>query len=347
MTAQRLLNGLRTNIHNLWPLFRYLFLRTETHAFCLALAGAALLGFYPFCSMLLWLTKHSAMWLQAHSPSWVWWDWNNVYNFTREAIYLYIPTSFLNLKGNPAEQDFLIRNMEISALYFKPTSILWVLLGAAGVFVPLEAGFNRLWNVEKDRSYWHNQALGLALTIVCSVIAMAFVAVNATVRYGTGAMFGTFRMIVGVVTLHYINLPDTPGPIQTAFNTVVFKIEAAVFFAIVILIFYKFLPNKKVRALDVLPAAILAGIMAQLVHTAYIFALPFMDIRSENGSQGMFFLPVNFLLLTYFETFVVLGGAFLATQTRVLPEWETLPGFSSAARQGGDSEKGSSKAPSQ
>jgi hypothetical protein len=33
-------------IKNLFPLFRYLILQTETHAFCLALASAALIGFF-------------------------------------------------------------------------------------------------------------------------------------------------------------------------------------------------------------------------------------------------------------------------------------------------------------
>jgi hypothetical protein len=333
MIAHRLLIGLRTNARNLWPLFRYLFLRTETHAFCLALSAAALLGFYPFCSMLLWLTKHAAIWLKANSPSWVWWDWNSVYDFTREAIYLYIPTSFI--RGNPVEADFLIRNLDVSVINFKATSILWILLGAAGVFVPLEAGFNRLWNAEKDRPYWLNQLVGLALTIVCCVMAMTFVAVNAALRYGTDFLFSAFRRIVYFVTFHYVDLPAEGGALQSIFNSVVLKIEAAAFFFLVILILYKFLPNKKVRTMSVLPAAIIAGIVAQLVQTGYVLALPFMDIRSEHGSQGPFFLPVNFLLLTYFETFVVLGGAFLATQPRVLPRLGILPSWRAIAKERG------------
>jgi uncharacterized BrkB/YihY/UPF0761 family membrane protein len=132
-------------------------------------------------------------------------------------------------------------------------------------------------------------------------------------------LFNFVRRIVGTITFQLVDLPDQVAAIQAIFNGLVLRIEAAIFFFLVILILYKYLPNKKVRTMDVLPAAILAGIMAQLVQTAYVFALPFMDIRSEYGSQGPFFLPVNVLLLTYCETFVVLGGAFLATHTRSAP----------------------------
>ncbi|HEX4999141.1 MAG TPA: YihY/virulence factor BrkB family protein [Terriglobia bacterium] len=325
MSGREIVIGLKNNVRNLWPLFRYLFLRTETHAFCLALSAAALLGFYPFCSMLLWLTRHASLWLHNHSPEWVWWEWNNVYNFTREAIYLFVPTSFI--KGNPIEKDFLIHNLDVSVSNFRASSIFWILLGAAAVFVPLEAGFNRLWRAEKDRSYWHNQAVGFALTVVCCVIAMAFVAVNSTLRFGTGFLFSLFQDIVEVISFHQLSIPDA---VQSAFNTAILKVEWAGFFFLVILILYKYLPNTKVRAVEVLPAALLAGVTAQIVQTAYVFILPSLDIRNEYGSQGPFFLPVNFLLLTYFETFVVLGGAFLATQPRNLSEVVVLPGLQPA-----------------
>ena len=50
------------------------------------------------------------------------------------------------------------------------SSLLWVLLGAAGIFIPLETGLNRLWNVQKDRPYWLNQLVGFSLTLVCTCV---------------------------------------------------------------------------------------------------------------------------------------------------------------------------------
>jgi uncharacterized BrkB/YihY/UPF0761 family membrane protein len=76
------------------------------------------------------------------------------------------------------------------------------------------------------------------------------------------------------------------------------------------------LPNKKITTSEVLPAAILAGIMAELVRMIYRLVLPATNLAA---TQGPFVVSVSFVLLTYFETFVVLGGAFLASRTERYP----------------------------
>src|SRR2546422_4889064 len=116
-----------SEVRNLFPLFRYLVLQTETHAFCLALACAALLGFFPASVAFLTLLKYVL-------------HWDAAYNVLIETLKIYFPTN----------QAFVIRNMEAFAQGYWRTriqllSLLWVLLGSAGVFVPLETGLNRLW----------------------------------------------------------------------------------------------------------------------------------------------------------------------------------------------------------
>lgn len=41
---------------------------------------------------------------------------------------------------------------------------LWILLGGAGVFIPLETAFNQLWGFSEHRPYWKNQLVGLVRT---------------------------------------------------------------------------------------------------------------------------------------------------------------------------------------
>ncbi len=41
--------------------------------------------------------------------------------------------------------------------------------------------------------------------------------------------------------------------------------------------------------------------------------------KRSGGSKGPSHISVNFVLLAYFETFVVLGGAYLASQTEAYP----------------------------
>lgn len=260
---------------NLIPLFRYLILQTETHAFCLALACAALIGFFPACLVMLTILKHILR-------------WNAAYNVFIDTLRLYYPTA----------QEFLIHNLEVNlpSRSVEVGSLFWVLLAATGIFVPLETGFNRLWQVREDRPYWLNQIVGFLLAVGCSLMALGFVAIS------TGLQF----------IVHFF-----PTEIlRRGLDYVVIRAVTTCFLIATIYAFYKFLPNKKIETREILPAAILAGIMADLVRMIYTFVLPATNL---NATQGPYFVSVSFVLLAYFETFVVLGGAFLASRTDRYP----------------------------
>ena len=275
---QRLIRELK----NLFPLFRYLILQTETHAFCLALAAAALLAFFPACLVMLAVFKNILRWDGAHDVL-----LNNV-----------LMTYF------PIDQEFVIRNLRLRLQWMGQrtglASLLWVLLGAAGVFVPLETALNRLWKVQEDRPYWLNQIVGFTLAIGCTVLAVVFLSFTTALH--------------GVVTQFPLNI------VRSALHFVVTRLSMTCFFIVTIFAFYKFLPNKKIDARQVMPAAILAGIMSELVRVIFVRVVP--DLYP---TQGPFAISVTFLLLVYFETFVVLGCAFLASRTERYPWMGFLP----------------------
>lgn len=260
---------------NLIPLVRYLILQTETHAFCLALACAALIGFYPACLVMLSVLKHIL-------------QWNAAYNVFIDTLRLYYPTS----------QEFLINNLEVNlpSRGVELGSLFWILLAATGIFVPLETGFNRLWQVREDRPYWLNQIVGFLLAVGCSLLALAFVGISTALQF----IVDFFPTEILRRTLDYL----------------VIRAVTTCFLIATIFAFYKVLPNKKTETRDVLPAAILAGIMAELVRMIYGLLLPLTNLAS---TQGPYIVSVTFVLLAYFETFVVLGGAFLASRTDRYP----------------------------
>src|SRR5215470_12811517 len=96
---------------NLFPLFRYLILQTETHTFCLALAGAALLGFFPACLVMLAVFRNVL-------------KWQGAYDVLLMTVGDYFPTN----------QAALLTALESSARQLgrhgQIGSLLWVLLGA-------------------------------------------------------------------------------------------------------------------------------------------------------------------------------------------------------------------------
>jgi membrane protein len=268
---------LTTELKNLFPLFRYLILQTETHAFCLALAAAALLGFFPASVVFLTLLRNV-------------FHWDAAYNVLLDTLTIYFP----------ANQKFVVRNMVVVAQGFRTRtqilSLLWVLLGSAGVFIPLETGLNRLWQVREDRPYWKNQLVGFTLTIGCSALALFFVAIS--------------------TELHSMILYLPFDIVRRATRFTVIRTTITCLFIVTTFALYKFLPNKKIETMQVVPAAIIAGLVAEVVRVIFSQMLPFLRVVA---TQGPFSTSVSFLLLVYFETFVLLGGAFLASRSERYP----------------------------
>jgi uncharacterized BrkB/YihY/UPF0761 family membrane protein len=170
------------------------------------------------------------------------------------------------------------------------------LVGSAGVFIPLETGFNRLWRVQEDRPYWLNQIVGFTLTVACAALALLFVAISTGLH--AAIAFLPFDIV------------------RATASFIVIRVTITCLFIVTVFAFYKFLPNKKIETAQVLPAAIIAGIMAEVVRVVFSRVLPYLRL---NATQGPFSITVSFLLLFYFETFVVLGGAFLASQSERYP----------------------------
>ena len=255
-----------------WPLLDYLLLTTQTHALCGSLAFFAMLGFYPLSLLLISLAKYVL-----RSPE--------VLGVVKLTLYSYFPTG----------QDFLLRNLDTSSRLYGDLTVLgtlWILLGGAGVFIPLETAFNHLWGFTNHRPYWHNQLVGLALTTVC------------------------WALLVGVV----IGLGHVPfGSREPALPVVGVVVGAMALFLV-----YRFLPHGGVPSAAVLPAAIFSALMAEAVRHVFLFVLPRLNLQD---SHGPFRVSVSFLVFVYVETFVLLAGAYLAAEAtgegairRLVPE---------------------------
>ncbi len=254
------LSVLRHRLLHPFPLVHYLLLTTETHAFCGSFAFFAMLGFYPLGLLLVSLAKHVL-----RSPE--------ALDAVRLIVYSYYPVS----------QDFLLRNLDLSSRQTGPQlsvyGALWILLGGAGVFIPLETAFNRLWGFSKHRSYWHNQLLGFLLTLVCWMMAVLLVLTLAPLP-------------------HFARVP-------------MLHLSAVAFGAAAVFLFYRFLPHGRVTSSAALPAAVLVAVAAEAVRGAFDLLLPLLDLPKV---QGPYYVTVSFLVFVYIEAFVLLAGAFLAAE---------------------------------
>jgi YihY family inner membrane protein len=254
------------------PLLKQLVLRTESHAYSAGLAFFALVGFYPFCLLLLWVSGDLLHWSAGDTV-------------IRETLREYYPQG----------KDFLIRNLDASVVQHRDelsfASAIWIVVGAAGIFVPLETALNTLWGVREHRPYWRNQLVGFLLTTAGVALAFLFVLLTAALE----------QLVSGV----------HPRMLENAVSYGVLRGTALALAIVAIFLLYRYLPNRSVTAREVLPAAIAAGVVAEAVRYVYLLALPHLDLSK---SQGPYHVSVSFALLAYFEAFVLMGGAFIAAR---------------------------------
>jgi len=249
-------------------------MRTDVHTFAFSVAANAILSFFPFVVLLMTVIRrvfHSAV----------------MYNVVVQLLGDYLP----------AGKDFVIRNLNAmvnSRQRVQVASLVILLVTSSGVFLPLEVALNRVWRFENNRSYLGNQLISFSLAFACGVLALLSIAATAApvaflqfVLRGYGAGFVHF---VGFVMMK------------------VFAIIAsiAIFFLI-----YWLLPNGKVPARAVLPAAIIMGLLSEALKQAYIMALPWLNFQEV---YGPFALSVSMMFWAFLSGLLLLAGANLSAE---------------------------------
>src|SRR5271168_2996547 len=249
-------------------------MRTEVHTFAFSVAANAILSFFPFVVLMLTVIRRVF-----HSPV--------MYDVVVELLGDYLP----------AGRDFVIRNLNAmvnSRQRVQVFSLVILLVTSSGVFLPLEVALNRIWHFENNRSYLGNQVVSLGLAFACGVLALLSIALTAgpvafmqfLLRgYGTG-----FVRVVGFVMMKIFAMAAS----------------IAIFFLI-----YWLLPNGKVPARAVLPAAIIMGLLSEALKYAYILALPWLNFQEV---YGPFALSVSMMFWAFLSGLLLLAGANLSAE---------------------------------
>ena len=249
-------------------------MRTEVHTFAFSVAANSILSFFPFVVLLMTVIRrvfHSRV----------------MYDVVLELLRDYLP----------AGQDFVIRNLNSmvnSRQRVQAASLIILLVTSSGVFLPLEVALNRIWRFENNRPYLGNQLISLGLAFACGVLALLSIALTAgpvafmefLLRgYGTG-----FVRVVGFLMMKVCALAAS----------------IAIFFLI-----YWLLPNGKVPARAVLPAAIIMGLLSEALKYAYILALPWLNFQEV---YGPFALSVSMMFWAFLSGLLLLAGANLSAE---------------------------------
>jgi YihY family inner membrane protein len=252
---------------------RYL-LRTDVHTFAFSVAANAILSLFPFLLLLMTLIRRVF-----HSQA----MYGIVENLLRDSL--------------PTGQEFVIRNLNalVSSHHRAQVfSLVMLLISSTGIFMPLEVALNRVWKFPNNRSYLGNQLIALGLAFACGSLTLLSIGLTAgnlsmlkSVLHGYGAWY---VQLVGFVTMK------------------VFSIAAsiAIFFLV-----YWLLPNGKVPARGVLPAAVIMGLLSEALKYVYIFALPFLNFGEV---YGPFAISVSLIFWAFLSGMLLLTGAHLSAQ---------------------------------
>jgi len=252
---------------------RYL-LRTEVHTFAFSVAANSILSLFPFLLLMMTLIRYVF-----HSKV--------MYGVVESLLRDYLPTG----------QEFVIRNLNalVGAHHRAQVfSLVMLLITSTGIFMPLEVALNRVWGFRNNRSYLGNQLISLGLVFACGSLALLSVGLTAeNVPLVKRALHGYGAW--------YVTLAD--------FLTMkIFSILAsiAIFFLV-----YWLLPNRKVPARGVLPAAVIMGLLSEALKYAYIFALPRLNFAEV---YGPFAISVSLMFWAFLSGMLLLTGAHLSAR---------------------------------
>jgi len=254
--------------------FRYLF-SPEVHVYASSIAANALLTFFPFTFIVLTVCRR-------------WLHWESGFQVTLQLLRANLPTG----------ADFVVRNLLVLVQghsRLQVMSVAMILFTASGIFRPLEVALNKVWGIERNRNYLHNQAVALLFTVVFSLLVLSAILVIASAK--------SFAKVPAA-------LISTGGPTTIVWRGLLEAVLLPCLVAIFFLTYYA-LPNGKVPAGPLFSAALFTGLVTEAGKFTYQLTLPLFKFREV---YGPFALSVTLLFWAFLGALVVLAGAHLSAR---------------------------------
>jgi uncharacterized BrkB/YihY/UPF0761 family membrane protein len=270
------------------PTFRY-WMKTEVHVYAFSVAANVLLSFYPF--LIVSIAVASRFFNRATALS---------------AIDLALSDFFPDALGsflhnNPPPQG----KIEIISLFL-------LLFTANGVFEPLEVGLNNVWGIRKNRSFFWNQMVSLALIFICGGLVLGSLLMTAFNQE-------SFRQIAGAGPAWM------PPWIFTAIPILTFKMAAVPITVLVLFLIYRYLPNGKPPLDRVIPAAIVVGVLLEVLKQINKWVWPGF-YKKLDREYNVFKNSVTLILIGFLVSMLVLAGAEWSARGHRLDEGEKANG---------------------
>ncbi len=259
---------MRSLLRWLRPTFRY-WIQTEVHVFSFSVAANVLLSFYPFLIVMMWLSR--MVFGEATTVTAI------------DAVLRdYFPDSVAQFLHSKNHQNLpQLGGLEL-------TSVVLLLFTANGIFEPLEIGLNHVWGIAKNRSFFRNQLISLGLIFACGSLAMVSV------------------LVAG---LHTKSFAPTAEAAESAGISVIFlKLVALPLAALSLVLVYRYLPNGRPPMKRVIPAAIVVGMLLEVLKYVNALVWPWFYVKLDR-EYGVFKNSVSLIFIGFLAAMLVLAGA--------------------------------------
>ena len=276
------MNNVRRLGRALVPTCRYV-MQTEVHVFAFAVSAGLLLSFFPFLTVMLSICRYVLKWRAGVS-----------------AVYFALDDYFPDTFG-----QFIRRNFEVTVASRGPVQVISLVLlffTASGIFEPLEVALNRVWNCPKNRNYFKNQLVSLGLIFACGALML----------------ISTTLTVLNTEFLTGIKIRQT-APVANLIGLLLFKAAAIPMSMLVLFLIYWLLPNCKIKAAQIVPAAVVVGVLLEILKYINLWTWPYLRAKLQS-EYGPFYYTVTILLWGFLAALVVLAGAeWTARRAQVAP----------------------------
>lgn len=217
-------------------------------------------------------------------------------------ISVFLPDGLLSVRPFfPGSYDFVRRNIEAmretsSSLLIASFSVL--LWAGSWVFTVIERTICRVWNT-KPRKFLHGRMMIIGMMAAIGTLLLAsFLITSGMVAVSAAAQ----RYPVGK---HW--LMETFGSALWQFFLATLSLVLTV---LLFGLIYRFMPNAKVKVIEVAPGAVIAGVLWEAAKYAFAWMLPYFHYDLLYGSIGA---AVALLTWSYISSSIMFLGAQLTS----------------------------------
>jgi membrane protein len=259
----------------LWPALVDL-ASNDVYVLSSAIAFNALLSFFPFVILLLVLCRNILQWEEGY-----------------DAVLRLLREDYL-----PISQDFIVKNLKaVTETKFGQAaalSLVTLAFTSSGLFAPVEMALNRAWRITDQRSLVRGRLIALALVVGCGALALVSVYITANSQVLLRAWLGVFADWAPVRVLSAV-----------ALRILIFPVTVGIFFLV-----YYVLPNRRMFVKQVLPIAVLTGLLWEGSKYLFIWLAPSLGFQDV---YGPFYVTVTLVTWAYISSLILLLGANLAS----------------------------------